>query len=101
MIQDTPIQPRIICGVFGFHKISGYTNIMANKQKKKRNKQYTGVDASADRPSITRVSAANRNKVSQWWFDNKRVARPVGITSAVVLVIMWLIYELIRIASGA
>ncbi|NCO10685.1 hypothetical protein GW746_01270 [Candidatus Saccharibacteria bacterium] len=73
---------------------------MANKQKKKRNKQYQGADASLARPSVTKLSAANRNKFSQWWFDNKRVARPVGIAGAVVAVLMWLIYELIRIASG-
>lgn len=74
--------------------------IMANKQKKKRNKQYRGVDASLDRPTITRMSAVNRSKLGQWWFDRKRVLKPVLIGSAIVLVIIWLIFELVRITNG-
>ncbi len=73
---------------------------MANKQKKKRNKQYRGADAAMARPSVTRISAANRSKLGQWWFEHKRVARPVLIAAGSVLVIGWLIYELIRITTG-
>jgi len=74
---------------------------MANKQKKKRNKVYRGVDAALDRPVVTRIQAVNRTKIGQWWFDHKKVARPVLIISAIVLFIGWLIYELIRfIAVG-
>ncbi len=72
---------------------------MANKQKKKRIKKYTGADAAATRPVITRVTAANRNKFAQWWFERKRILKPVLITAAVVIVVAWLIYELIRIAT--
>lgn len=71
------------------------------KQKKKRNKVYTGADAAITRPVITRIEAVNRNKISQWWFDKKRVLKPVLITSLVVLVVVWLIFELIRIVSGS
>lgn len=67
------------------------------KQKKKRNKAYTGADAAVTRPTITRIEAVNRNKVSQWWFEKKRVAKPALIAAGVVFVIGWLIYELIRI----
>jgi len=74
---------------------------MANKQKKKRNKVYSGVDASIDKPVVTRISAVHRSKPKQWWFDNKRVAKPVLIISAIVFAITWLIVELVRIASGA
>lgn len=74
---------------------------MANKQKKKRNKVYRGVDAALDRPVVTRISAANRSKLGQWWFDNKRIAKPILIISGVVAAIVWLIAELIRIAAGA
>lgn len=70
------------------------------KQKKKRNKTYTGTDASVSRPTITRVSAVNRNKLQQWWFDKKRVAKPALIASAVVLIIIWLLFELIRALGG-
>ncbi|MBC7943152.1 hypothetical protein H7X68_01485 [Candidatus Saccharibacteria bacterium] len=71
------------------------------KQKKKRNKVYTGADAAITRPIVTRISAANRNKVSQWWFDRKTFLKPVLITSSVVLIIAWLIYELVRVVNGA
>lgn len=67
------------------------------KQKKKRNKSYTGADAAVTRPTITRIEAVNRNKVSQWWFEKKRIAKPALITSGVVIIVVWLIYELLRI----
>lgn len=69
------------------------------KQKKKRNKAYTGADAAVTRPVITRISAANRSKIGQWWFDRKRVLKPVLITTGIILLIVWLIIELIRIAN--
>jgi len=74
---------------------------MANKQKKKRNKVYTGVDAAVTRPTITKISAVNRNFVSQWWFDHKRIARPIIIAVLVAAAITILIIELVRIASNA
>lgn len=73
---------------------------MANKQKKKRNKVYKGVDATLERPVVTKITAANRSKVGQWWFDHKRIARPILIASGVVVVLVVLIVELIRIANG-
>lgn len=72
---------------------------MANKQKKKRNKPYRGAEASLEKPSVTRISAVNRSKPAQWWLDNKRVAKPIGITVLVVAALAWLIYEIIRIAT--
>lgn len=85
------------CAKRGYLLYWGYMG----KQKKKRNKSYSGVDAAATRPTVTRITAVNRNKFSQWWFDHKRVARPVLITSAVVAVAAWLLFELIRIAGGS
>ncbi|HRN97660.1 MAG TPA: hypothetical protein PLZ58_04405 [Candidatus Saccharibacteria bacterium] len=70
------------------------------KNKKKRNKVYTGVDAAVTKPVITRITAANRSKIGQWWFDNKRIVKPVLITSGVVIVIIVLILQIVRIASG-
>jgi hypothetical protein len=72
-----------------------------SKQKKKRNKSYTGADAAVTRPVITRISAVNRSRVGQWWFDNKRLAKPILITSGIVVALGWLIYELVRISTGA
>lgn len=72
---------------------------MANKVKKKRNKQYRGIDAAITKPSVTRISAANRSKFGQWWFERKRILKPVLITAAIILGVAWLIVELIRIAN--
>lgn len=74
---------------------------MANKVKKKRNKPYQGADAATARPTVTRISAVHRSKLGQWWFEHKRVARPALIAGAVVAAIVWLVFELIRIASNA
>ncbi|MDB5161754.1 MAG: hypothetical protein JWM52_262 [Candidatus Saccharibacteria bacterium] len=74
---------------------------MANKQKKKRNKVYTGVDAAVQRPVVTKISAVNRSKVGQWWFDHKRIAKPVLITVAIATFVVLLVIELFRIASNA
>jgi len=72
---------------------------MANKQKKKRNKQYTGIDAAVTRPTVTRISAVHRNPVSQWWFDNKRIARPVIIAVIVAAVLVTVIIQIISLAT--
>jgi hypothetical protein len=73
---------------------------MANKQKKKRNKVYQGAEAAVTRPTVTKITAVNRSKIGQWWFDHKRIARPVLIAVAVVAVIVILIFELVRIANA-
>ena len=70
------------------------------KQKKKRNKIYRGTDASVTRPTITKISAANRNRIQLWWFEKKRLAKPIFTTTAIAIVVIWLILELIRVLSG-
>ena len=74
---------------------------MANKQKKKRNNVYRGADAALERPVVTKVSAVNRSKVGQWWFDHKRIAKPVLIVAAAVVVLTLVIIQIAQIASGA
>jgi hypothetical protein len=74
---------------------------MANKPKKKRNKQYRGIDAAITRPTVTRISAVKRSKLGQWWFDHKRVAKPIIIATLVVLAVIWLVIELFRIANAS
>lgn len=75
-------------------RITRYTMYMA-KRKKKRNKVYQGSDAKIQQPTVIRMEAANRNKLSQWWFEKKRVAKPVLIASAVVTLLVWFIVELV------
>lgn len=70
------------------------------KQKKKRNKTYSGVDAAMTRPVITRISAVNRSKTGQWWFENKKRLKPILIATAVVLFIIVLIIQIIYISGS-
>lgn len=70
---------------------------MANKPKKKRNKQYRGADAALTKPTVTRLTAANRSKIGQWWFERKKILKPVLITVAIAAVVIWLLVELIRL----
>lgn len=70
------------------------------KQKKKRDKSYKGSGAAVVRPSVTRVSAVKRNRAHQWWVDNKRIAKPVLIAAGVLAVVILLIFEIIRLATG-
>ena len=70
------------------------------KQKKKRNKVYAGTDAKITRPSVTRLTAENRNAMQQWWFEKKRIAKPVIIASVVAIVVVWLLVELVRTING-
>jgi len=70
---------------------------MANKQRKKRNKAYTGADAAITRPVVTKISAVNRSKPGQWWFDHKRIAKPIIIASLVVIAIVILIVQLVSL----
>jgi hypothetical protein len=72
-----------------------------SKVKKKRNKTYQGKDAAVTRPTVTRMTAANRNAVSQWWFEKKRIAKPVGIGVLVAVVVIVLVIELIRVITGS
>ena len=74
---------------------------MANKQKKKRNKAYTGIDAAVTRPVVTKISAVHRNPVNQWWFDHKRIARPIIIAVLIVAAIVILIVQLVNVATNA
>ena len=67
------------------------------KQKKKRTKKYTGADAAVTRPSVTRVQAVSRSRFGQWWFERKKIVKPVLITALVVAAVVWLLIELFRI----
>lgn len=68
--------------------------------KKKRNKQYKGADAALTRPSVTKISAVNRSKIGQWWFEKKRIAKPILIATTVIIVVVWLIFELVRLVTA-
>ncbi len=67
------------------------------KVKKKRTKTYSGADAASTPPTIRRFEAVERNKLSQWWHEQKRIVKPLAIAGIVIVLIVWLIAEGIRI----
>ena len=71
------------------------------KNKKKRNKIYTGADAAITKPIITRIEAANRSKIGQWWFENKKTLKPILIAAGIVIFIAVIIIEIVHISTGA
>lgn len=70
------------------------------KNKKKRNKQYTGADAAITKPVITRISATNRSKLGQWWFERKATLLPIMKTVGIIVFIIIIIVQLVQIFSG-
>lgn len=66
------------------------------KAKKKRTKQYRGTGAKQVRPTTIRVAAVRRNRLQQWWHDNRTRVRTMAAIVAVVLVLVWLLIELVR-----
>ncbi len=65
------------------------------KNKKKRNKKYTGADAAVAQPVITKIEAVNRNKLAQWWFDNKKMAKPIMIAIGIGLMLIVIIFQVV------
>jgi len=66
------------------------------KQKKKRSKKYSGIDASK-RPSVTKITAANRSKTSQWLFDRKLLLKPAGIVLVIILITVLILSGIFRL----
>jgi hypothetical protein len=60
------------------------------KNKKKRNKKYTGIDAKPDDSVVTvhKVSAVNRSRLGQWLFEHKKLVKVVGVVVAVVAIVV-------------
>lgn len=73
---------------------------MAKKQKKKRNKVYRGADAAVQRPIVTRVTAVNRSKLGQWWFERKKFLKPVATVAVIIVVIILIIIGIISIFTN-
>ncbi|MES2876738.1 MAG: hypothetical protein V4678_04705 [Patescibacteria group bacterium] len=68
---------------------------MPNKQKKKRNKKYQGVDAKVSTASVTRVSAEERSRFREWWLVYRQIVRIVAIAIGFVAVLILLIVGII------
>lgn len=67
------------------------------KKSKKRNKPYTGADAKTQSPVVHRYQAVQRSKFGEWWHERKRAIKFISIAVGVVVLLVWLVFELIRI----
>lgn len=68
---------------------------MANKQKKKRNKRYQGIDAKVTTPSVVRVSAEERSRFKEWWMTYGQLVRVAAIIVGGVLLLILLVIGII------
>lgn len=67
------------------------------RNKKKRNKKYSGVDAVDIRPRIIKVQASNRNKVSQWLYERRKLLKITAIGVVIIAVIALLISGIVSL----
>lgn len=59
---------------------------MSAKQKKKRNKRYTGADARITTPTVMRVSAEELTPLQEWWRTYGRLAKLLlGVVGVIIL----------------
>ncbi|QJU05247.1 hypothetical protein FBF32_03330 [Candidatus Saccharibacteria bacterium oral taxon 488] len=58
------------------------------KQKKKRSKKYSGVDAATTRPSVTRIQAVSRSAAGQWLYESKKLLRGVGVVIVIIVIVI-------------
>ncbi len=72
-------------------------NISMAKVKKKRNKKYTGADAAATRPTITRVQAVNRGKLGQWLFENQKMLKMIRNVLLIGLIVAIIISGIVSL----
>ena len=72
-------------------------NISMAKVKKKRNKKYTGADAAATRPTITRVQAVNRSKLGQWLFENQKMLKMIRNVLLIGLIVAIIISRIVSL----
>ncbi len=66
-----------------------------SKQKKKRTKQYTGVDA-AQGPVVHHYTAEAKSPAREWWDGHKRAIKIGAGVSGGVVIFGWLVFELIQ-----
>lgn len=70
------------------------------KQKKKRNKSYTGAGAKVTQPSVVRVEAVKRSKTGQWWHERKKFVRPVTTVVGVAILVIVILSGLLQLIIG-
>jgi len=70
-----------------------------SKQKKKRNKQYTGADA-AGTPTVHRYVAEVKSPTREWWDSHKRSVKLIGGIGGGAIAVGWLLFEFFHLIFG-
>lgn len=73
-----------------------YTPLMSKKHKK-RNKPYTGADATPNKPTVHRYVAVQRSAFGEWWIEHKRMVRIIAIAAVIVFVVVFSLAELFHL----
>lgn len=73
-----------------------YTKNMV-KQKKKRTKKYSGVDAAAQRPKVTKITATSRSPAGQWLYDKKKLIKIISTGLIIICVIVIIVSGIISL----
>ncbi|HSE29317.1 MAG TPA: hypothetical protein VLA77_01905 [Candidatus Saccharimonadales bacterium] len=70
-----------------------------SRKNKKRDRKYSGADAAASKPNITRVTAVVRSPLGEWWHENKKRVKLIAMIAGGIVIFGYLIYEFIRIIN--
>ena len=68
-----------------------------SRKNKKRNKPYTGADATPSQPVVHRYVAVQRSPLGEWLQAHKRLIKTVAIIAGVVFIVGYLLFELVRL----
>ncbi|HSW80784.1 MAG TPA: hypothetical protein VLG40_00145 [Candidatus Saccharimonas sp.] len=68
-----------------------------SRNHKKRNKPYTGADATPSKPVVHRYTAVERSAFGEWWVDHKRIVRIAAIAVVIAFVVVFILAELLRL----
>lgn len=71
-----------------------------SKNKKKRNKVYSGPGAAMTKPVITKIEASNRSQVSQWVFERKKALKTGATVFAIAAFVIIIVLQIIHVFSG-
>jgi len=69
---------------------------MSNRNKKRRNKTYTGENARIERPVVRRYSAVDRGRFGEWWHRRGTLVKRVAIYGGGSAISIFLIIEAFR-----
>ncbi len=67
----------------------------AKSQKRRRNKAYSGRDAAAKTPVVTKYTAVKKSALQEKLDRYRPIIKPLAITMLVAGAIIWLIFALV------